>query len=201
MKNNIPTGSATILETLRSGAPDAFEQLYASYREDFFSWAGRQFEANRQDMEDAWQDAVVALHRYVHSRKLTEIHCEIRTWLFAVGYKRLLNQQRKIKRIVWKDHIDDLMIQAAIPDEPAFSPQPEGWKQRHLQSAIKSISPKCRDLLVQRYYMQKTIAEIQEECKLLNANTTSATLSRCLKRLKDIILRNVLSNQYQSSSQ
>ena len=201
MKNDFPTDSATILETLRTGAPDAFEQLYASYREEFFSWAGRRFEAGRQDKEDAWQDAVVALYRYVHSGKLAEIHCEIRTWLFAVGYKRLLNQKRKTKRIVWKDHIDDSLIQPVILDEPAFSPQTEGWKQRHLKSAIKSISPRCRELLVQRYYMQKAISEIQEECELLNANTTSATLSRCLKRLKDIILRNVLSNQYQSSSQ
>lgn len=201
MKNNIPTGSATIFEMLRTGAPDAFEQLYSSYREEFFSWAGRRFEAGRQDMEDAWQDAIVALYRYVHSGKVTEIHCEIRTWLFAVGYKRLLNQKRKTKRIVWRDHIDDSAIQPFIPDESVFLPPTEGWKQRHLQSAMKSISSKCRDLLVQRYYLQKAISEIQEECELLNANTTSATLSRCLKRLKDIILRNVLSNQYQSSSQ
>ena len=200
MKNALPTDSATILEALRTGTPDAFEQLYTSYRKEFFSWAGRRFEAGRQDMEDAWQDAVIALHRYVHSGKLTEINCEIRTWLFAVGYKRLLNQKRKTKRIVWKDHIDDSMIQAAIPDEQAFSPHADGWKQRHLQSAMKSISPRCRELLVQRYYMQKAISEIQEERELLNANTTSATLSRCLKRLKDIILTNVLSNQNQSSS-
>ena len=202
MKNNFPKGSDTLLETLRTGAPDAFEQLYVNHREDFFSWAGRRFEAGRQDMEDAWQDAVVALYRYAHSGKLADIHCDIRTWLFAVGHKRLFNQKRKIKRIEWKDHIDDSMIQAAMPDESAFSPPGDGWKQRHLQSAMKSISPKCRDMLIQRYYLQKAIGEIQEDCELLNANTTSATLSRCLKRLKDIILRNLLSsNRHPSSSQ
>lgn len=201
MKNDFPKGSDTLLETLRTGTPDAFEQLYVNHREDFFSWAGRRFEAGRQDMEDAWQDAVVALYRYAHSGKLADIHCDIRTWLFAVGHKRLLNQKRKIKRIMWKDLIDDSMIQAAMPDESAFSSPGDGWKQRHLQSAMKSISPRCRDLLVQRYYLQKAIAEIQEDSDLLNANTTSATLSRCLKRLKDIITRNLLSNQHPSSSQ
>jgi hypothetical protein len=47
LKNNFPKGSDTLLETLRTGAPDAFEQLYAEHREGFFFWAGRRFEAGR----------------------------------------------------------------------------------------------------------------------------------------------------------
>lgn len=151
-------------------------------------------------MEDAWQDAVVALHQYACAGKLSKIHCSIRTWLFAVGYKRLLNQKRKIKRIVWKDHIDDCIRAGALYDEQSPGSSDDDWKQLHLKSAMKSISPKCRDMLIQRYYLQKAIEEIQEDCDLLNANTTSAALSRCLKRLKDIIIRNLLSNQHPSSS-
>jgi len=47
LKNDFPKGSDNLLETLRTETPDAFEQLYAEHREDFFSWAGRRFEAGR----------------------------------------------------------------------------------------------------------------------------------------------------------
>ncbi len=52
MKNNFPKGSDTLLETLRTGAPDAFEQLYVNHREDFFSWAGRRFETGYVNLYD-----------------------------------------------------------------------------------------------------------------------------------------------------
>ena len=162
------------------------EELYARYRADFFRWAGRRVEANRQDMEDAWQDAVIAFYTQIMTGKLTTLRYEARVWLFSVGYKRLLNHRRKIRRILWQDKIDEALRQDAswldIPENHSHS-----GKKESLHTAMKTMSDQCREMLVQRYFLEKSIEEIQREWEHNSANTTSATLSRCLKRLKDLL--------------
>lgn len=54
--------------------------------------------------------------------------------------------------------------------------------------AIQSISPQCREILVQRFYEGKKIPAIMAALGYNSENTTSATLSRCLKKLKETVL-------------
>lgn len=175
-----------ILAELRSGRVQVVEDLYARHRADFFRWAGRRFQANRQDFEDAWQEAVTAFYTQAISGKLTALRYEARVWLFAVGYRCLLKNKRKLKRILWKDSIDE-----AIRNDASWleyqEHQTSAEKKESLHSAMKTMSDQCREMLVQRYFMEKSIGEMQQEWEHNNANTTSATLSRCLKRLKDLI--------------
>lgn len=175
-----------IISALRAGQMQAVEELYARYRADFFRWAGRRFDANRHDLEDAWQDAVIAFYTQVMSGKLISLRYEARVWLFSVGYKRLLNLRRKTKRILWQDDIVKVLRQSA----PEFDLQEQSGqpgKKESLYTAMKTMSGQCREMLMQRYFLEKSIEEIQQEWEHNNTNTTSATLSRCLKRLKDII--------------
>lgn len=175
-----------IIDALRSGNFGVVEMLYSAHREAFFRWAARRFKATRQDFEDAWQDAVIAFYQQVQSGKIESLRYGVNTWLFAVGYKRLLNNHRKLKRIHWRDHIDDALLGNYLPDDlhqEAVAPE----KKQHLEAAMKIISPQCREMLVQRYYFEQSIEDIRREWELQNLNTASATLSRCLKRLKEII--------------
>lgn len=170
----------TIINALQAGDSRVIEELYALHREDFFRWASYRFEGSRQDFEDAWQDAIIAFYQQVNQGKLVHLRHEVRTWLYAVGHKRLLNNNRKMKRILWKDQIDDALLAIDLEQE---SIDPE--KVKFLQAALKSMSSQCRELLVARYYHNLGIEEIQQSWNLKNVNTTSATLSRCLGRLKD----------------
>lgn len=175
-----------IISALRSGKMQAVEDLYARYRADFFRWAGRRFDAGKQDLEDAWQDAVMAFYTQVMSGQLTSLRYDARAWLFSVGYKRLLNQRRKTKRILWRDDIDKMLQNHTTGfDIQEHRGQPEQKESLHM--AMKTMSAQCREMLVERYFMEKSIEELQEAWEHNSANTTSATLSRCLKRLKDII--------------
>lgn len=175
-----------VITAIRSGQMRAVEDLYTQYRADFFRWGRRRFDANKQDLEDAWQDAVVAFYTQVMSGKLNSLRYEARVWLFSVGYKRLLNHRRKTKRILWKDEIDEALRHGAYwLDFQENQGQLE--KKENLHKAMKTMSGQCREMLMQRYFMEKSIEEIQQEWELNSANTTSATLSRCLKRLKDLI--------------
>jgi len=181
-----PAHNDELIAALRAGSVQVIDDLYTRYRADFFRWAGRRFNANRQDFEDAWQEAVTAFYTQVMFGKLTALRYEVRVWLFAVGYKRLLNNNRKLKRILWKDSIDEVLRRdASWLDYQENQIREE--KKESLQKAMKTMSDQCREMLVQRYFQEKSIEEIQEDWEHNSANTTSATLSRCLKRLKDLI--------------
>jgi len=175
-----------LIAALRAGRVQVLEDLYTVYRTNFFHWAAQRFDVNRQDMEDAWQEAVTAFYTQVMFGKLTALRYEVRVWLFAVAYKRLLNNNRKLKRILWKDSIDDVLQgDASWLDYQENQIREE--KKESLQTAMKTMSDQCREMLVQRYFQEKSIEEIQEDWEHNSANTTSATLSRCLKRLKNLI--------------
>ncbi|MCB9297298.1 MAG: sigma-70 family RNA polymerase sigma factor [Lewinellaceae bacterium] len=165
---------------------EALESLYTDYREAFFRWAGRRFQAPRQDFEDAWQEAVFAFYEQVASRKLTTLQYSARTWLFAVGYRRLLNYHRKTRRIFWKDEIDDALVKDAVfqsfPEE-----EPQAEERATLMAAMQEVPPQCGELLKQRFFLERSIAEMQAALGYQSANALSVSLSRCLKRLKEII--------------
>lgn len=181
-----PLLNEDIIPILRSGQSEAMVDIYARYRADFFHWAGRRFNANRQDFEDAWQESVTAFYTQVMAGKLVALRYDIRVWLFAVGYKNLLKNNRKLKRYLWKDTIDEALLREASWGDYQENQIQEEKKER-LRSAMKTMSNQCREMLVQRYFLEKSIAEIQQDWDLSNINTASATLSRCLKRLKGLI--------------
>jgi len=190
----IESHAENLIAALRSGETDALESLYGAYREDFFRWAARRFVGTRQDFEDAWQDAVIAFYQQVQSGRIESLRYEVRAWLFAVGFKRLLSNHRKLKRILLKDRIDDALLNGEMSNDlPEETAKPE--QQQRLGSAMKALSPQCREMLVQRYYWEQSIEDIRQEWNLQNANTASATLSRCLKRLKEIIQKTLLAGE------
>ena len=186
MKNTGLLNADQILIAVREGQRQVVENLYDDFREDFLSWAGRRFSGNQEDFEDAWQDVVIVFYENILAGKLKVLHCEVRTYLFAVGYKRLLKNNRKMKRIFWRDEIDD-----TLQKEHAhiISEWDEPWaaERELLLNAMNQISPQCQDLLVSRYFDEKKLDEIQREFHFNTPNSTSASLSRCLNKLKEII--------------
>lgn len=176
-----------IISALQSGKTQVVVELYTAYREPFFKWAGRRFESTKQDWEDAWQVAVIAFYEQVTSGKLTALRSDPKVWLFAVGYRHLLKANRKTKRILWKDKIDDALLKDAQLFEFEWD-EPTKAEWELVEQSIQSMSPNCRDILVQRFYQGKKIPEIRADLGHNSENTTSATLSRCLKRLKESVL-------------
>lgn len=162
------------------------EALYGRHREDFFRWAGRRFRGNRDDFEDAWQDAVIAFYEQVASGRLTTLRSGLRTWLFAVGCRRLLQNDRKMKRFFWKDSVDMALLKDAQLIEFEWD-EPSTEEKALLERSMVVLSHQCREILVQRFYHGKKIPEIREALNYNSENTASAMLSRCLSKLKDIV--------------
>lgn len=188
MVNPLETESERIIRALQSGAGEALEDLYASYRDDFFKWANRRFPGNRQDFEDAWQEAVIAFYEQAASGRLTTLRHSARTWLFAVGYKRLLQYNRKMKRILRRDPIDQALLHDVELIEFSWD-EPSTFEQALVERSMKELTLQCREILVKRFYEEKKIPDIRVTLGYNSENSTSAALSRCLRRLKELVTK------------
>lgn len=175
-----------LLKSLSEGRLEILDDLYYRYRDGFLRWAGRRFGTTPNDLEDAWQDAVIALYERAISPKPFELRCSLRTYLYAIGGKRLLQNHRKMQRFIWKDDIDRALHREA--EVLTFEwDDPRVEDREHLLACIERLGPQCRELLLCRYYDGKELEDLQHQFQYQNLNTVSASISRCIKQLKTLV--------------
>ncbi|MCH2085333.1 MAG: sigma-70 family RNA polymerase sigma factor [Saprospiraceae bacterium] len=172
-----------LLQALQSKESKALEQLYLSYRKPFIAFA-RRYQANEEDVLDAYQDAVIAFFENVQTGKLNKLSSTIKTYLFSIGKYKLINKLKQNGSKSLIDYTSDIEAPQAnfIDDKLELS-----HRQKTLKAAINELGNTCRELLLLFYYKQYSIEAIQIEMGFKNENTVKANKSRCMKNLKSII--------------
>lgn len=183
-ENSTPT---KLLRSLAAGDMAILDHLYDTYRNDFLRWAGQRFTIkNRDDLLDAWHDTMIMFYEQVRDRKLTHLSCEIKTYLFTIGYRRLLKMHKRNEKI---DLVDEFDANNDI-DESINVLEDEKMHEEHqyiLHQAVNELPEKSRQILVMRFMEGKSIPQIMAHMGYESENAVSVTLSRGLKKLKEII--------------
>ena len=186
MEEAKPTPNS-LLQSLASGDMSVLDRLYDAHRDDFLRWAGHRFIVkNRDDLLDAWHDTMIMFYEQVRDRKLTHLTCEIKTYLFTIGYRRLLKIFKRNEKI---DLVEEFDANNDI-DESINVLENEKMQEEHqriLQEAVKELPEKSRQILVMRFMEGKSIPQIMAQMGYESENAVSVTLSRGLKKLKEII--------------
>jgi len=178
----------SLLLSLSQGNMAVLDQLYDDHRDDFLRWAGQRFHVkNRDDLLDAWHDTMIMFYEQVRDKKLVHLTCEIKTYLFTIGYRRLLKIFKKNEKI---DLVDGFDANIYIDESINVSEEEENVEmQQHkkLHDAIGRIPEKSRRILIMRFMEKKSIPQIKQELGYESENAVSVTLSRGLRKLKEII--------------
>lgn len=180
-----------LLQSLSGGNMAVLDQLYDAHRDDFLKWAGARFHIkNRDDLLDAWHDTVIMFYEQVRDKKLTHLTCEVKTFLFTIGYRRLLKMFKKNEKTDLVDEFDaNINISQSInviENEDIMEQQ-----QQLLKASIEKLPEKSRQILVLRYMEGKSIPYIMKEMGYESENAVSVTLSRGLKKLKDSLTQRI----------
>jgi len=158
---------ALMLEFQR-GSRDAFEELFARYREALFGFFRRRLE-NRERAEDLAQETFLAV---IRAATRYEPRALVRTYLYGIALKLLAAERRKLSG----------KEQAAEPgDEPAREDASETalWVRQELEK----LDAAEREILMLREYEQLNYAEIAELLRL-PVNTVRSRLFRSRMALK-----------------
>src|SRR5688572_6030458 len=177
----------SLLLSLSQGNMAVLDQLYDDHRDDFLRWAGQRFQIkNRDDLIDAWHDTMIMFYEQIRDKKLVHLTCEMKTYLFTIGYRRLLKMHKKSEKTDLKDEFDaNINIDESINvlENEAIMEQ----QQHILKEAVKALPEKSRQILTLRFMEGKSISQIMQLMGYESENAVSVTLSRGLKKLKESI--------------
>jgi RNA polymerase sigma-70 factor (ECF subfamily) len=158
------TDETLILEFQR-GSRDAFEELFARYREPVHGFFRRRL-PDRQRAEDLTQETFLAV---IRATARYEPRSPVRTYLFGIAFKLVAAERRSLAR------------QGPAPPQ-IETPAPEAalW----VREAIGRLDPSEREILMLREYEQLSYAEIAGILRM-PLNTVRTRLLRARLALKE----------------
>ncbi|MEM6815395.1 MAG: sigma-70 family RNA polymerase sigma factor [Bacteroidota bacterium] len=171
--------SITLEDRLRKGDKQALEAVYVQYKRTFLSFFGSRTEGN-VDLEDLYQDSVIALYQNFVLKNLQLKKGSLKTYLFAIG-KNKLAASFKEKYTPLRQELGFAETFFEI-DETQLS-----IEQKKLIQGYLKLGEKCKEILRLYYYRGLTDKEIVEQTEYKDENTSKSNRSRCLKKLKTLI--------------
>ncbi len=180
----------TIISLIAQGNMEVLDQVYTTYKPAYLNWARQRFPStNQQDIVDSWHDSIIAFYEQVISKKLVTLSCELRTYLFTIGYRSLLKKHKKIQKIFDDEEIDKKLIDASLN---LFFEEEDPLKEQKemLLKEINQLPTQSQQILMLRFIEGKSLKDISEIVNYNSLNVLSATISRSLKLLKNKIQNN-----------
>lgn len=172
-------------ERLRADDSAALEEVYLHNR-DYFIQYFQQRQQAIPELEDIYQDSVIALYQNFVTRQLQLSQSTVRTYLMAIGKNKVARFVKKKVTDKQNDICPPETQIAVIPEIPLFD-SGLSHEQQLLATHFQRLGKKCQSLLKLYYYRGLTIKEILEQTDYKDLNTIKSSKSRCLKKLKELI--------------
>ena len=130
-----------------AGNERAFDAVIGPLVEPGYRLAASMLE-NREEAEDAVQEATIKAWRNLHQLKDAEL---ARSWFFTI----VANQCRTVRRGRWWS-----VVKLAAPEQPRSGPEDEAVQRTDLVRALGTLGPDDRLALYLRYYMDLPLNEV-----------------------------------------
>ena len=166
-----------LMEAYRNGDQSAFLQLVQRYQTRLYGYLMRMVN-NSEIAEDCFQETFLRVHRKAHTYRSGGT---FKRWLYTIATRTVIDRLRHDGR---RPPTDPLEFDA--PNYPnAFDPSEDAVRAELRQtvlSALETLPPRQRAVLVLAYYQGHTYPEVAEimGCSL---GTVKTHMSRALKKL------------------
>ncbi len=175
--------AASGLQELRNAFAEnrerAIRDVYRLHRDSFLKYC-QTWSSNSDVHLDCFQEAVIALYENLVKGKIKTDQSSLKTYLFAIGKHKVLNELEKRKR---REKRKELQKEYIIEE----SKESEETEKLNLKKTIDQLGTSCKDLLVKFYYHQYSIEAIMIDMDYKNQNTVKAHKSRCMKKLRELM--------------
>lgn len=150
-----------LIEQAKNGNVDSLNVILDTYKSNVFAVAFAMLK-NKEDAEDATQQALITIWRNIHHLKKIEA---FETWLYHIAYTRSLNilKSRSHYEVAENDS-DDIYTSEVEENElslPSEYAEREDLRER-LFRIIDSLSAVQRETIVLYYFDDKNVTEISE---------------------------------------
>jgi RNA polymerase sigma factor (sigma-70 family) len=169
------------IQEIRNGNEQLLTGVYRTYRDEFIRWANRHYQCQEEIAKDIYQVSIVIFYENIMSGKLTELKSSVKTYLFAIGKNKILEQHVAQKK---QEKVQENFIYEPIEHIPA-----EDREEIFLglEKALSELGEPCRTLLELYYYKNYSIDQIAGALGYKGNDSAKTQKYKCLNRLKKIL--------------
>ena len=173
-----------VIEKIRNGDTTQLEIIYKSHKFEFISWLTNKFNCSEEEARDVYQFAVMTLYENIKSERLSELSSSIKTYLFAIGKHKILEEKKASVKFIPK-------LDAQIADLPEVGKWDDEMYEESLQlveSCLEKLGEPCKSLLELYYYHSMSMEEIADRMNYKNRFTSKNLKYKCINRLRKIYI-------------
>lgn len=173
-----------LAESLQSGNMQLLDKLYVDKRDEFVRWIYAEYRVSKEESLDLYQAAILVVYENIMAGKAEEISSSPATYLFAIGrnlaLKKFQSNEKHLnhqQRILWyleeeEDTDEELEILS-----------------REVKNVLAKMDEPCYSLLLLFYYESLGMEEIAQRLDYKNKDVAKSQKVRCLKYLKEALLK------------
>jgi RNA polymerase sigma-70 factor (ECF subfamily) len=177
-----------VLEKLRKGGETAFKEVYDENRDKFLLYA-RKYGLDDDERLDVYQDTYIVFYQNVITGRLKELTSALSTYLFGIGKNLIMKTLKKNQRTVRSEYMLSIAKDEDVAIDNMDWDESLSHEQKLLMTYFVTLGEQCQKLLTMFYYRGFSIKEIIAEGNYNNANVVKSQKSRCLKTLRERILK------------
>lgn len=172
-----------VIPDIRCAGESQITRLYDMYRKEFLGYVMKNHTIGESDAIDIYQDSFLAMYRNIRDGKLTALSCSLKTYLFQIGYHKILKHLKKRK--AEGSHYSPDIIREIDTDY-----QSQDWldKQEITYHAVLAMPEPCNKVLSLFYWERKSMEEIAGIMQYKNGQVAKNRKLICIKKLKDTLL-------------
>ncbi|WP_367391308.1 RNA polymerase sigma factor [Lewinella sp. LCG006] len=169
------TAFRELLEALRAGNDDLYQQVFLAHFEDCLNFLKRQYNASHEDAYDASMDGLVAFCDLLKKGRIQ--YGNLRFLFTQMAGQQYLKKRKEDSRL------QELTAEWDMADEPV-SDLPTGALDTFNQ-AWPQLGKGCQQLLKSFFYDQQKLKEIATQLEK-NEATVRKQKQRCVEKLQEI---------------
>lgn len=175
-----------LIEELKRGHNFVFGEIIERYQRKLSSYLYR-FVRNREEAEDLLQNVFIKV--YKHSQDFDSSR-KFSSWVYRIAHNEAVNfLKRRAKKIFisWEDIVlSKDKLEAERGGESASDPWLVKEIKKEVRDAIEKLPPRYKDILVMRYFQEKSYREISKILKK-PVNTVGTLINRAKRKLLEHI--------------
>jgi len=151
-----------LVEIVRKKDPDRYKEIIDRYQGKLFAYLYRLI-GEREEAEDLLQDVFIKAFRNLHSY---DTERKFSSWIYRIAHNEAVNhiKRKSLKKFIYWDNITSTKdkLETASADEGIEDSWIRKETNEEVEAAIKRLPLKYRQVLLLRYYSDKSYEEIGE---------------------------------------
>lgn len=139
---------------------------------------------SKEEVEEVYDDAIIALNDNVRTGQLTELTCSLQTYVNHIGENKIIDllRKKKIDTVSYSDATNDWYSKA---QEVVDHIDEEDEKMTIVLKIVEAMTEPCKTILYYFYHLEYSMKLIAEKMGLKDSDSAKTSKNRCMNKLKD----------------